>query len=177
MRQETEGKVVQAGKYNCVCPGIRLINLSTSKHKCSCFTPGPKLAWAKPSWESLPSAPVQDRLPPVLRASRDVPWSHVCSLPRTGITCSPDTCGAAAMPGMLGTSGGIWDWVNLIILLLIAFEIHLVIGRRCLVPITVDGSWPAEVSAWQECGDGDLGQGRFSFKALGKRERNRNACV
>ena len=48
-RENQEDKVVQAGKYNCVCPGVSLTNLSTSKHKCNCFTPGPKLAQAKPS--------------------------------------------------------------------------------------------------------------------------------
>lgn len=59
---------------------------------------------------------------------------------------------AAAVLGMLSTSGGIWDRVNLIILFLIAFEIHLAIGRRCLVPVIAGGSWPAEVSAWQQRG-------------------------
>lgn len=56
------------------------------------------------------------------------------------------------MLGMPGTSGGVRHRVNLIILLLIAFEIQLVIGRRSLVPIVVGGSLPAKASAWQGWG-------------------------
>lgn len=141
-KQET-GEWSSPGKHNCVCPGINLINLSTSKHKCTILL----LDW---SW--LEQSHPENLFPALLSrtgwcscASRDVPGSHICSPPLTGITCSPDTCGAAVMLGMLGTSGGIWDWVNLIILLLIGFKIHLEIGRRCFVPITTDGSQPAEV--------------------------------
>lgn len=144
-RKKQESGVVQAGKHNYICPGINLINLSTSKHKCTVLL-------LDSSW--LEQSHPENLFPTLLSrtgwcwcscASRDVPTSHICSLPLTGITCSPDTCGAAVMLGILGTSGGIWDWVNLIILLLIGFKIHLEIGRRCLVPVTTDGSRPAEV--------------------------------
>lgn len=141
--KKQESKVVQAGKHNCVCPGINLINLSTSKHKCTVLL-------LDSSW--LKQSHPENLFPALLSragccwcssASRDVPRSHICSLPLTGITCFPDTCGAVVMLGMLDTSGGIRDWVNLIILMLTGFKIHLEIGRRCLVPITTDGSWPA----------------------------------
>lgn len=76
---------------------------------------------------------------------------------------------------MLSTLGGVWGSVNVFILLLIAFKIHSVIGRRCLLPVIGDGS-AAEVLPVRS-GNGELGQSGFSFQGLDKSERNRNSCV
>lgn len=61
------------------------------------------------------------------------------------------------MLGILSTSGGTWSCVNVITLFLIAFKIHLVIGRRCLVPVMGGGSWPAELLPGRS-GDAKLAQ-------------------
>lgn len=91
-RNNPEDKVGQAGKkYNRVCSGIGLISFGTSKYKHSWFTPGPELSHPERLGAVLPSAQPGS----AAACSRsDVPWSHVCSLPPTGITCSPCCCSA-----------------------------------------------------------------------------------